>query len=137
MAGPKSKASLSVVPAPQLDKRLSAPSTFNERQRQLWKAVVDSKSADWFGADNAPLLAAYVKAVDSHERLSQEVERFDLDRLADMDGVKLLDRLQAMQERQARLMQSMATKMRLTQQSKFRETTAAVKSRSGGARPWD
>lgn len=138
MAGRKSTASLTVLKTPKLDKRLEAPSTLTARQKEIWKAVVDTKSADWFNDDTAPLLVAFVKAVEQHELLSYQVENFDMSSLSDMDGVKMLDRLHTMQERQARLFQSLATRMRLTQQSRYQNTTAAVKNNSGGsARPWD
>jgi hypothetical protein len=141
MPGRKSTASLTVVKTVPLDQRQQAPSFLTARQREIWKSVVDSKAADYFSNDTKPLLVAYVKAVEAHELLSVRVESFDMDMLADMDGIKLLDRLQAMQERQGRLFQSLATRMRLTQQSRYQNTTAAIKGKSGastvGVRPWD
>ena len=141
MAGRKSTASLTVLKTPKLDKRLEAPGTLTARQKEVWKSVVDTKPADWFTDDTAPLLVAFVKAVDSHELLSAQIENFDMSSLCDMDGVKMLDRLQAMQERQARLFQSLATRMRLTQQSRWQPATASTQSEKGGgrssARPWD
>jgi hypothetical protein len=41
-------------------------------------------------------------------------------------------------ERQARLIQTFATKLRLTQQSRYTAATAdVVSSKASGARPWD
>lgn len=139
MAGRKSTASLTVLKTPKLDKRLEAPSTLTARQKEVWVSVVNTKPADWFTDETAPLLTAFVKAVEAHELLSDRIESFDMSDLCDMDGVKMLDRLQAMQERQARLFQSLATKMRLTQQSRWQPSTASTKNdKSGGsARPWD
>jgi hypothetical protein len=139
MAGRKSTASLTVLKTPKLDKRLDAPGTLTARQREIWVSVVNTKPADWFTDDTAALLVAYVKSVDQHELLSLQVESFDMSALCDMDGVKMLDRLHAMQERQARLFQSLATRMRLTQQSRWQPATASSKTNqsAGSARPWD
>lgn len=139
MAGRKSTASLTVLKTPKLDKRLEAPGTLTARQKEIWVSVVNTKAADWFTDDTAALLVGYVKAVDAHEQLSLQVEAFDMAQLADMDGVKMLDKLHGMQERQARLFQSLATRMRLTQQSRWQPATASGKTNqsTGSARPWD
>jgi hypothetical protein len=58
--------------------------------------------------------------------------------LDDIGDLKTLNRIQAMIERQARLIQTFATKLRLTQQSRYTAATAAVASgKVSGVRPWD
>ena len=75
MAGRKSAASLSVVPAsPKKDSRLEPPKSLTKRQREIWIEIVDSKPADWFTSDNGPLLVGYVRAIASHEFLSHRVD---------------------------------------------------------------
>jgi hypothetical protein len=52
--------------------------------------------------------------------------------------LKTLNRIHAMIERQARLIQTFATKLRLTQQSRYTAATAAVVAgKASGTRPWD
>lgn len=55
----------------------------------------------------APLLVAYIKTADQYQMLSTAVEGFDLARLSDMSGLRHMDRLLAMQGRQARLLESL------------------------------
>jgi hypothetical protein len=131
----KSEASLSIAPVIKLDARPSAPRSFTSRQKELWKEIVDSKQATWFNAASIPLLAGYVRAIASYEKLAQRVDKMEAG--AHMD---LMDenRLYCMVERQARLVQSFATKLRLTQQSRYTASKAAVADgKASGARPWD
>ena len=136
MAGRKSTASLSVVPiSTKKDSRLAAPKTLTKRQSQLWIEIVNSKPADWFTPNNSALLVGYVKSIVSHEFISLGVDAVEAGKEI---GVKGMDKLYAMQERKARLIQSFATKLRLTQQSRWQPKTAGEKSgKAATSRPWD
>jgi hypothetical protein len=107
----KSAASMSVVASIKpKDSRLPPPANLTERQKELWLEIVASKPADWFTLDAQSLLLGYVKAIASHEVLSSRVDAVEAQ--GGMDDMKEEDRLYAMLERQARLVQSFATKMR-------------------------
>src|SRR5215217_4377565 len=132
----KSSASLSVVP-PSVATVLAPPKLLTARQKELWKEITLSKPASWFDHSNAPLLSGYVKAIASHEFLASQSDAIEAT-LADGGDLKTLNRIHAMIERQARLIQTFATKLRLTQQSRYTAATAAVVSgKASGARPWD
>jgi hypothetical protein len=133
----KSAASMSVVASIKpKDSRLAPPSTLTARQKELWLEIVASKPADWFTVDAQSLLVGYVKAIASHESLSQRVDAMEAG--AFVGELKDEDKLYGMLERQARLVQSFATKMRLTQQARYTTTSAATKSaKASGGRPWD
>ncbi len=78
----------------------------------------------------------YVNAIASHEILAQRSDAIEAT-LADAD-LKLLNKVHAMIERQARLIQTSATKLRLTQQSRYTAATAAVVAgKASGNRTWD
>jgi hypothetical protein len=132
----KSAASLSVVAVKPKDARLSPPSFLTVRQKELWLKVAAAKPAGWFTEDCEALLVGYVKAIASHEIISARIDALE----SGEQSMELKDenRLYAMQERQARLVQSFATKMRLTNQSRYQNSTATVKAdKAGAARPWD
>ena len=133
----KSSASLSVVP-PRAATLLTPPKSLTARQKDLWKEIVSSKPASWFDRSTAPLLSGYVKAIASHETLGSRSDEIEAT-LADGGGdLKTLNKIHAMIERQARLIQTFATKLRLTQQSRYTATTAAVmSSKASGPRPWN
>lgn len=97
-----------------------------------------SKPASWFDQSNAPLLTGYVKSVASHVFLASRSDAIEAT-LADGEGdLKTLNRIHAMIERQGRLIQTFATKLRLTQQSRYTAAAAAVVAgKASGVRPWD
>lgn len=131
----KSAASLSVVP-PRIATVLAPPKTLTARQTTLWKEIVLARPASWFDPSNAPLLVGYVNAIASLEILAQRSDAIEAT-LDDAD-LKLLNKVHAMIERQARLIQTFATKLRLTQQSRYTAATAAVVAgKTSGNRPWD
>ena len=133
----KSAASLSVVASvKKIDARLSAPKSLNSRQKEIWREIVNAKPATWFDPCNSPLLYGYVQSISSHESLALRSDAIEAT-LEDGD-LKLLNKVHAMIERQARLIQSFATKLRLTQQSRYTAATAAVMSgKASGNRPWE
>ena len=134
--GKKSLASLSVVPVP-MDRMLPPPADLTPAQAELWSAVVATKPSDWFQADSLPLLTQYCKAVDGHRIVSAQVDEFDPEWLKTDEGLRRYERLLAMQDRQAKLSCSLATKMRLTQQSRYGARGAdRADARANGSRPW-
>ena len=74
-----------------------------------------------------------------HDTVSLQIEAFEAEWLTQDDGLARFDRLAAIQERQARIIASLATRMRLSQQARYDKTTAATagKQPAAGARPWD
>jgi hypothetical protein len=134
----KSSVSLTVVPPKPLDARLSPPGSLTDRQEELWEGIISSKPASWFDHSNSPLLVGYVKSIASHEILASRSDAIEAT-LADGNGdLKTLNRFHAMIERQARLIQTFATKLRLTQQSRYAPSVASVQAgKVAGPRPWD
>lgn len=133
--GRKSSASLAVIKG-GAGARIEPPKGMPKAQRELWLAVVGSKPADWFGPDNAPLLSEYVRAVDMANKLERQI-----DRLTESDEVdsEELRNLLNMRDKESRRVTSLATKMRLSQQSKYTEKSAATADRrasSQGGKLW-
>jgi hypothetical protein len=94
--------------------------------------VVDSKPADWFGPDSVPILTEYVRAAAVCDRLAGSIERV-LDEDSDADLGDLL----AWRDRESRRLANLATKLRLTQQSRYTPQSAATADKKAkGARPW-
>lgn len=131
--GRKSAASLTVVPA-GIPARMEPPEGLTESQAAMWREIVAGKPADWFAADNAPLLVEYVRAVDMGNLLAFQIEAAMVG--ADYDGPSLKDLLN-MRDKEAKRATSIATKLRLTQQSRYTPQAAATADkRASGARPW-
>jgi len=133
--GRKSLASVTVLPAP-LAVRLEPPTGLTEAQTVIWRDVVGTKPADWFTADNAPLLAVYVRAVAMCDLLALGIEAEIAGPNEDGPGLKgLLD----MRDKESKRVTSIATKLRLTNQSRYTpqaSATANKKSTPATGSPW-
>lgn len=123
--GRKSAASLSVV-AGTIDGRPKPPPDLNKEQSEIWNRVVASEAADLFKtAAVQRLLCDFCRHSSAVEILTAVCDQALLDpppKLSD------LDRLLKMRERETRAAMSIATKLRLTNQSRYQPSTAAVKA---------
>jgi hypothetical protein len=134
--GRKSLAAVSVraVTLSDVVPRPDAPGDLTNEQAAEWRAVVDRMPADWFQRETHALLAQYCRHVVAARRISELIRGFEteLARTVEQDGVsklaitlaaaETLDRLLKMQEREGRAMSSLATRMRLTQQTSYDKT---------------
>lgn len=130
----QSTASLSLVRVSTLQPP-EPPEELSQAESSLWVKVAASKPADWFQPDNLPLLTEYVRAIVMSDRLSILVETaLAGDGGEDSLSLKDLMRLRNMEVQRAT---SIATKLRLTQQSKYQPRGAFTKdAKAGLARPW-
>jgi len=118
VAGP----SVHLAPAPGL----------TDDQAQVWRETVEARSADYFGEDAAPLLEEYCRVVVMCRLLAVQIEAaLAGDELGDLKS--LLD----MRDKESRRLTSIATKLRITNQSRYTPDKAAVKARKGsGGKVW-
>jgi hypothetical protein len=127
----QSTASLSVVPVSALQ-RMAIPGDLTDAQATLWGDVVGSKPAEWFQADSAPLLKEYVRAVGMCDLLAIQIEGA----LAGGEAGEVKGLLD-MRDKESKRVASLATKLRLTQQSRYTPQAAATADKkAGAARPW-
>lgn len=130
--GKKSSASLSVLPTPSV-RRLEPPSGLTKSQSTLWSNIVETKPADWFTSDNAPLLVEYVRAVDMCNLMARQIDVAV--KSGEPSELKVaLD----MRDKEAKRVASLATKLRLTNQSRYTPQAASTanKNAGSGSKPW-
>lgn len=132
----KSAASLSIIPQ-GVATPPPAPQDLSEAETALWVEIVESKPVDWFGPDSIPVLKEYVRASLLCDVLAAKVKRAiegGEDEQVTVNVVKLfLD----MRDKEARRAVSLATKLRLTPQSRYGPRTAERQNaKAGGKRPW-
>lgn len=124
--GRKSAASLSVV-AGSIDGRPKAPEGLTERQAEIWDRTVANEAADMFRtAALQQMLADYCRHRDSAESLTLLI---DAETVAGPDArftLAEMDRLMKMRERETRAAADKATKLRLTNQSRYTPKAAAT-----------
>lgn len=115
--GRKSAASLEVVSSNVAPiERPTVPDDLTDEQAEVWQKITNRMPADWFPAETWPLLGMYCRHVVAARRVAQLIEQAE--ESPDLE-VETLDRLYKMQEREGRAMSSLATKMRLTQQTTY------------------
>jgi hypothetical protein len=116
-----------------------APEGLTDTQKANWDAIVHTKPSDWFGPDTYPLLIEYVRAIDSADVIATALNGFNPEWMSDPEGLKRFDQLTRLQDAKATSLARLATKMRLSQQSRYTEKTAgtAAKQASAGRKPWE
>jgi hypothetical protein len=126
----RKSASLGAVAAPIVP-RPEPPAELSPDERDLWRSIVATKPAEWFSRDMYPLLVQYCR----HRTRATQVARMIEASPEDGGDLKALF---AMEAEQSHALASLATKMRLTQQSRYSPGRAATHSRSAGSRqpPW-
>lgn len=131
----QSTASLSVVRASP-DARIAPPAGLDHDEIALWREVVNTKPADWFADDSAPLLKEYVRAAVMCDRLDMQIKAA----IAGDDPAEtaaLVKGYLDMRDKESKRTLSIATKLRLTQQSRYTPQAAATANKkASGARPW-
>ena len=135
--GRQSGASLSVTPVLPVQ-RPEPPSELTEEQAKEWRATVARMPADWFGPEVRPLLTQYVRHIANARAIVQLIDVFTPAQLADDNGLRRFARLTRLAERETRAMSSLATRMRLTPQSRYTPHRAATTARASTQRkPWE
>ena len=86
----------------------------NDEEVEVWHAVVSTVPADWFDKGTAPLLTQYCRHVVQARRLGELIEKATSDAELKIEDY---DRLLKMQQRESAVIASLATKMRISQQS--------------------
>jgi hypothetical protein len=137
--GRKSAAALAIV-TPIADHRPGPPQDLTEEQAAEWTAIVRRLPDNYFPRECHGLLAAYVKHLAAFRLLSESIDAFQGAWLADDDGLKRYGDLLALREREGRALSSLATRLRITPQSRVYAKTAGVAATnagSGGRKPWE
>lgn len=131
--GRKSSASLSVISSGNVQavRRPDAPNELTDEQAKEWADIVSRLPADWFPRETHGMLISYCRHIVSARRIAQLIEAAEAAEAFDVDEY---DKLLKMQERESRAMSSLATRMRLTQQTTYDKS----KKKPGQTRkPWD
>jgi phage terminase small subunit len=116
-----------------LPERPEAPQYLTADEAALWREVVATKPADWFGRDTQPILAAYCQAVAMHRALVKRWHEMDV-----AAPVKDIRDLVGLINKTSGSVSALATKLRLTQQSRYTPQAASTASKkSGPIRPWE
>lgn len=146
--GRTSAAELSVISGSGVEtiRRPEPPVDLTDDEAEVWRTVVNRLPSDWFPAETLPLLAQYARHTIASRRVARMIEQLDEEIAKSIkDGVsageavlgsaKMLDRLYKMQERESRCLSSLATKMRISQQTTYDKSRK--KGIAAPRKPWE
>ena len=109
------------------------PADLTEAESVLWREVIDSKPREWFGVDSLPVLKEFVRACAACDVLAPLVEKA----LASGKSKDMRD-LMDIRNKEANRAAALATKLRLTQQSRYTPQASATANRkASGRKPWE
>ena len=121
--------------------RPDPPDDLTARQAELWRLVVASEAPDFFAsAALKGLLSDYCRRREAAELVSEIINQFRPDWLKSGDGARRYALLLRMRDVEVKGVASLATKLRLTNQSRYRNERAeraARDERVKVAKPWD
>jgi hypothetical protein len=126
------------------DHRPLPPEGLTNEQREEWLAITRRLPGDYFPRECHGLLVAYIKHLTTFRLLSHEVDRFadHLEWTDEQEGLARYEKWLAMREREGRALSSLATRLRISPQSRYAHRTAAgmaAKEPPQGPRrkPWE
>jgi hypothetical protein len=114
--------------------RPTVPSELTDEECEVWAAVVGSRPHNYFGPDSMPLLSQYARHVVQARRIAELIERASA---APNLRIRDYDRLLKIQGRESVQIASLATKMRIAQQSTRTHRGNQRDGVSGGLKPWE
>lgn len=136
--GRKSADALAInVNDPVIGERPEAPDGMPDDQKAVWEQVIQSCPPDWFPPETLDLLTQYCVHVCRARLLAQGVN--DLSRIQGRtpEETKLMYDLMRQEHRQSRMIASLATKMRIAQQSTYdKSRKRGQRAASTATKPW-
>ena len=136
--GRTSSAALAVVAGTDIDGRPQAPSDLTEFQREVWDRTVANEAAETFRtAALQQLLKEYCRHVQSADRLARMIQATERQDVLTADDLEDLERLLRMRDKETKALADKATKLRLTNQSRYTPQAAGTAAKKSTERkPW-
>lgn len=102
-------------------------------QAEIWRQTVNARAPDYFGQDAVPLLEEFCRVVVMCRVLAERI-----DTLTAKGEVEAIRALLEMRDRESKRLTSIATKLRITNQSRYTPLSAATAARKGnGGKVWE
>lgn len=139
--GRTSGAALSVIAGTAIDGRPQAPSDLTEFQREVWDRTVGNEAADVFRtAALQQLLKEYCRHVESAAICSRVVESLEALPIVEwgQNHMDAYEKALRMRDRETKALADKATKLRLTNQSRYTPGAAGTASKNAATerKPW-
>ena len=123
------------------ERRPPPPDDLTDAQAALWREIVTTEPAHLFdSAARRHLLRLYVEHATFRASLQTLIDRSPIDGLCDNDKAKGFETMLRTRDRETKALVSLATRMRLTNQSRYTPAaagSAARNDRDAARRPWE
>jgi len=136
--GRRSAASLSVI-AGSIDGRPKPPADLTKDQAEIWERTVANEGAEVFKtAALQQLLKEFCRHIVSAAKLAAMIEAMEKLKQMSADDLGDYDKLLKMRDRETKAIGDKATKLRLTNQSRYTPQAAATAAKKSGSdlKPW-
>jgi hypothetical protein len=136
--GQKSANALAIADASvHLVQRPAPPESLTHSQRLHWVQISNALPAEWFGDENKALLTEYCRTLTTLEFLNKQIDYQESLHPEAVDPSAYFELLRR-REGYVRISLSQATKMRLSQQSRYgaRGADGAASRAKGKSTPW-
>jgi hypothetical protein len=144
MAGKRGRASAAslenVVIEGAFGKRPESPEDLTNEEAEIWRDTVSSEPAEFFStAALRAMLKDYCRHRAASEKISEVIGIFQVDWLKNAEGAKRYHGLLKMRDLETRAAADKATKLRLTNQSRYTPQAASTASKGAakGFKPWE
>lgn len=122
-----SAAQLSIVTGGS-QQRPPAPEYLFDTEKLEWRALTGTVPADWFPRESHAALAALCRYTCRSRVLGARISKIEEKALATEEGVRVLDKLCAMLERETRCVEALSRSMRLTQRTRLDKRVAGSRA---------
>jgi hypothetical protein len=130
--GRQSAASLDIATAIiDVVERPSCPHDLSDEEAEIWFGIINRMPADWFPTETHPLLIQYCRHAVQARKVAELIERASGD-----PNLKITDyeRLLRMQGQESRMLATLATKLRVSQQTRYDKSRK--KGNAQPRKPW-
>ena len=137
--GPKSAVEQQIV-AVEFQGRPKPPRGLNERQKEIWDRTIISEAPSFFCTFALQdMLADYCRHRERAETLGATINEFEPEWAKSANGARKLKDLLKMRDGESRAAADKATKLRMTNQSRYTPQTgaAAASAKAEGPEPWE
>lgn len=138
--GRASVESQAIVVAGNFGQRPEPPEELTADQAEIWRSVVASEAADFFRtAALRGLLKDYCRHTVTAAAISKQINAFEAAWLSDAEALQHFDRMTKIRDRETKAAAEKATKLRLTNQSRYTPQAAATAAKHANTqkKPWE
>ena len=111
-----------------------------DRQKELWREIVNDEPVEHFGtAATRHMLGDLCRCLEMIEWIATTVNTFKVEWMKSKDGLKRISDYSKLRAREVDQHARLATKLRLSNQSRYTRWTAETASRNTkkGLKPWE